>query len=196
MAEIRSTMDMVMDRAAKMCAEANDNDSHEDILHAGMRTGADYLNGKNIDFASLIKDNRDNISLFTQGLLQTFMRQISLPRDDSQPWESGLGGITALADAWPVKIDNQLDSLISEIRNTLSRYQEHKQQIRQQLENNFATQAAQLEQNLAKQTGMRMNISPAQHPKFQEEWQKVETQLNDQYLNAVQQYKDAITDLF
>jgi CRISPR/Cas system CSM-associated protein Csm2 small subunit len=120
------------------------------------------------------------------------MRNINLPRheDDGTPaWEGALSGIMALASR---DTRAELGGITGEIRNILARYQDHKKQLRQQLEENFALQTAQLQQNLAQQTGMQMKISPAQHPEFQKEWQKVMEQMNDQYLNALEQYKDAI----
>jgi ABC-type transporter MlaC component len=50
----------------------------------------------------------------------------------------------------------------------------------------------QMEAALAQQTGVAMKLKPSQHPKFQEEWQKVLTQLNDQYGNALNQYKKQV----
>jgi len=197
MAEIKSTMEMVMARAAKMCAEAKESDLTEGALHAGMKAGADFLNGREIDLAALLKQYQGpELEQCCKGLLQSFMRQLNLPRDDSQPWEGALRGMMELAKLWPTDITTRLSSLAAEIRNILSRYFEHKQQLRKQLEDNFATQAAQLQQTLAQQIGMQMKISPSQHPKFQEEWQKVLAQMDDQYLNALKQYKDAINQLF
>lgn len=188
---------MVMARAAKMCAEVKDSGIDDEAMHVGMKAGADFLNNADVDLAELFKKYQgQELELFSKGLLQSFMRQISLPRDEGQPWEGALRGIIELARLWPTDISSNLNSLAAEIRNILSRYFEHKQQLRKQLEDNFAMQAAQLQQALAQQTGMQMKISPSQHPKFQEEWQKVVAQMDDQYLNALQQYKDAINQLF
>ena len=49
MAEIRSTMDMVMERAARLAAEAKDSSSDDDLLNQGMRLAAAYLNGEEQD---------------------------------------------------------------------------------------------------------------------------------------------------
>jgi len=87
----------------------------------------------------------------------------------------------------------QLDGLLTEIRSILGRYLQHRQQLEKQLEENFTLQIAQLQQTMAQQTGMKMKLTPRQHPKFNEEWQRVQTQLNDQYLNALEQYKAAIS---
>ena len=64
--------------------------------------------------------------------------------------------------------------------------------MKQQLEGQFAQQMQMMEQNLARQTGMKMKLEPSQHPKFQEEWQKLQAELNSQYGKAVEQYKAMI----
>jgi hypothetical protein len=39
---------------------------------------------------------------------------------------------------------------------------------------------------------MKMKLQPSQHPKFAEEWQRIQVELNDQYGRAVEQYKEFI----
>ncbi len=196
MAEIKSTMEMVMARAARMCEEAVDGDDNEEARRAGMKAGGEFVDGGAVDLAALMSTYQGAAEeAFRQGLISSFMRNINLPRheEDSTPaWEGALSGLMALSSQ---ETRAELGGLTGEIRNILARYQDHKKQLRQQLEDNFAMQTAQLQQNLAQQTGMQMKISPAQHPEFQKEWQKVMDQLNDQYLNALEQYKDAVYKL-
>ncbi len=197
MAEIKSTMEMVMARAARMCEEAADGDDNEEARRAGMKAGGEFVAGGAVDLAALLGTYQGAAGeAFRQGLTSSFMRNINLPRheeDGSTPaWEGALSGIMALTTQ---DTKAELGGITGEVRNILARYQDHKKQLHQQLEDNFALQAAQLQQNLAQQTGMQMKISPAQHPEFQKEWQKVMEQLNDQYLNALEQYKDAIYKL-
>lgn len=199
MAQIKSTMEMVMARADRLCAEAV-VDTTVDISQRGMKVGAAFLHGEGADLDQTIHQlPASEISPFCQGLLRTFFRHIALPREEGeQPWEGALNGILAMAKAMQktATVDlNQLSGLVSEIRSILSRYLQHRQQLEKQLEDNFALQTAQLQQSLAQQTGMKMKLTPRQHPKFNEEWQRVQVQLNDQYLNALDQYKNAISAL-
>ena len=79
--------------------------------------------------------------------------------------------------------------MLEEINNILSRYHEHRLQVQTQLEEAFTAQAAQMQQHAG-------SMSPAQHPKFNEELQKHFDQLNEQYTNALTQYKQAISQFF
>lgn len=198
MAQIKSTMEMVMARAERLCAEAA-SDTNTDTIQRGMKVGAAFLLGEGVDLGQTIQQLPSTEMIpFCQGLIRTFFRHIALPREEGQPWEGALTGILALAQAMPKSagVDlSQLSGLISEIRSILGRYLQHRQQLEKQLEENFALQTAHLQQSLAQQTGMKMKLTPRQHPKFNEEWQRVQAQLNDQYLNALEQYKGAISSL-
>ena len=198
MAQIKSTLEMVMARADRLCAEAS-TDTVEDKLQHGMKLGAALLNGEAVDLVAAFRQcSPTELPPFCQGLLRTFFRHIALPREEGQPWEAALRGLLEMAKALPnaaAHID-QLTGLLDEIRSILSRYLQHRQQLEKQLEDNFAMQTAHLQQTMAQQTGMKMKLSPRQHPKFNEEWQRTQTQLNEQYLNALDQYKNAINSFF
>ena len=198
MAQIKSTLEMVLARADRLCAEASDSGS-EELIQRGMKLGASLLNNDAVDltavFNALPPPEKVQVS---QGLLRTFFRHIALPREEGQPWEAALNGILEMAKALPSPGagPEELTGLLAEIRSILSRYLQHRQQLEKQLEENFALQIAQLQQNMAQQTGMKMKLTPRQHPKFNEEWQRMQAQLNEQYLNALEQYKGAISNCF
>ena len=89
MAEIKSTMDMVLERAAKMAAAATPDIEDEDLTRTGMRLAADFLNGKETDLAQLLSKQppKDQVAI-RKGMAQTLLRNIVLPRDE-QLQESG-----------------------------------------------------------------------------------------------------------
>ena len=120
MAEIKSTMEMVLARAEKMCA-AVDNPEDNSLMQKGMKDGATFVNGDPVDFqAEISQMNTSDQKKYSQGLLKTFLRNIALPRDETPSWEGALGGLSALAKAWPdPDLTDQLNNLFAEIRNIL-----------------------------------------------------------------------------
>jgi hypothetical protein len=192
MAEIRSTLDMVMERAAKLCDTADSMSEILDCSQDGMRAGAEYLQNKDIDISKKITAiSADGQPSFIKGMLDIFSRNLVLPRDEEIKGEDSLAGIQKLGEACGK--DENLANLINEIRTIMSRYIDHKKQLRGQLEENFASQMGQMEDNLTQQTGIDMKLEPSQHPQFAKEWQNVTISLNEQYGNALEQYKTAIT---
>ncbi len=191
MAEIRSTLDMVMERAAKFCDTAEDTNDSLDYSQNGMRSGAAYLRGDDVNITKTIADLEANaLPSFIKGLVETFSRNLVLPREEEIKCEGALTGLLEVGTA--CKNEDNLLTLINETRTVMSRYIDHKKQLRQQLEENFATQMGQMEDNLTQQTGIDMKLEPSQHPQFAKEWQNVIVNLNDQYGNALEQYKTAI----
>lgn len=191
MAEIRSTMEMVLERAARLEAEAGDSLVDEEKVQEGMRLAARYLRGEEEDFSAVQKMPAEHGRLVLQGALTALLRNITLPREeeDQAAMDKVVQGLLQLGK------DPQLQAVIAEMKKILGQYLQHKKQLHGQLEEQFAQQMGMLEQSLGQQTGMQVNLEPSQHPKFAEEWQKVMTQLNDQYGNALDQHKAYIEQL-
>lgn len=190
MAEIRSTLDMVLERAARMEADAKDLASNDDKIHEGMKNAAAYLRGEDIDLTGLLTNYSDKDKPFVQkGIVQAFLRNIILPREESAQdgANRAMQGLIKIGQG-----GGDLLSMFSDMKSILDRYIEHKKQLKGQLEEQFSQQMAMMEQNLAQQTGVSMKLEPSQHPKFAEEWLKLQGQLNEQYGEALKQYKQQV----
>lgn len=191
MAEIRSTLEMVLERAARLEAEAGDSLSKDEKSQEGMRLAAQYLRGEEVDFAGLLATPADERALLIQGAVNVLLRNISLPREEDDQAEAG----QAMMGMLQLSHDPQLQAVLEEMKKILSQYLQHKQQLRGQIEEQFAQQMGMMEQSMAQQTGVQMKIEPDQHPKFAEEWQKVMVQLNEKYGSALEQHKAYIQQL-
>ena len=192
MAEIRSTMDMVLERAAKM-SESAQAGSDDEGKREGMRLGAGYLRGEEINLSqTLDKYEGAEKAAMLRGIIQALLRNIVLPREKENQagCEKAMQGLIEVGRG-----NSELIGIISEMKSFLDRYLDHKEQLMKQLEDSFAQQMGQLEQNLAQQTGMQMNLQPSQHPKFAEEWQRLSGELNDQYGQAMEQHKKMIEQI-
>ena len=192
MAEIRSTLEMVLERAAKMSQTAQDGTDDEGIRE-GMRLGAGYLRGQDINLSEALNehDGAEKTTML-KGVIQALLRNIVLPREKENQADSekAMQGLIEVGRA-----DSELIGVLSEMKTFLDRYLDHKEQLRKQLEESFAQQMGQLEQNLAQQTGTQIQLDPSQHPKFAEEWQRLSTELNDQYGQALDQHKNLIKQM-
>ncbi len=190
MAEIKSTMEKVMERAARMGGGPAVDLGAEERMKDGMRLGASYLRGEAADLAERLA-NLDAAARgqVQRGVVQTLLRNIFLPRDNDQIAQANkaMEGLVAVGQA-----DGELLMVCSEMKKILDHYLQHRDQLKQQLEGQFVRQMEMMEKTLAQQTGMAMKLSPAQHPKFQEEWQRLQAELNQQYGRALDQHKQLI----
>ena len=190
MAEIKSTMEKVMERAARMGGGPAVDLGAEERVRDGMRLGAAYLRGEAADLAQRLAALDVQVRRQVQrGVVQTLLRNIFLPRDTDQIGQAtrAMEGLAAVGQA-----DGELLLVCGEMKKILDHYLQHRDQLKQQLEGQFVRQMEMMEKTLAQQTGMAMKLSPAQHPKFQEEWQRLQGELSQQYGRALEQHKQLI----
>ena len=191
MAEIKSTLEKVLERAASMGHATQEEMQAEERVKDGMRMAADYLQGKAVDFSSTL-DAPGATEHVKKGIVQVFLRNIDLPRgDENQRAEKAMQGLLEFA-----KGSGDLVSVFKDVKGILDHYLQHQKEIRQQVEDAFRQQ---MEQAMAQQTGqagLGMQADPALHPKFQEEWSKIKSDLDEQYNKALKQHKEQVAQRF
>lgn len=190
MAEIKSTLEMVMERAARMTAEVAEESGNEDAERRGMRAAAALLNGESTDLLAFLKEQPANEQMAVRsGMVRTLLRNIVLPRDNSIS-ESSLSGLSAIQTLSGNSAE--IASICNELKQILEQYSQHREQVKQQLDEAIR---AQLKQKLLEQgqsVDDDMSINPAMHPQYQEELSRMSGDLNEQYNQAIDQRRDAI----
>lgn len=181
---------MVMERAARIAGEHPGALPSDDLIKEGMRAAASYMRGDEADLAGLVASQPEKQKAeFLKGAAKSLLRSIFLPRDDDQlqSAETAMSGLVQLSGG-----NSELLAVFGDLKKILDQYMQHRVQAKEQLEAAFSQQMAQMEGALAQQTGMNMKLKPSQHPKFNEEWQRVLDELNGQYGRAVDQHKQLV----
>ncbi len=190
MGEIKSTMDLVMERAAKMGKASHDEIEHDKAKKRGMGLVADFLNGSGDDLSAVCASQpEEQQEAVRHGMVEGLLRNIFLPRDQDGQERTELAGrgLIELAGG------GDMVSICLELEKVIGQYTQHRQQLREQLEEQVRSQYEQ--QLMASQAGGQgagAGIDPSTHPKFQEEWIRLEQELNSQYNNALEQYRQQI----
>ena len=191
MAEIKSTLEKVLERAAAMGRASKEEIQADEEVKNGMRLAADYLQGKEVNF-SLVMEAPGGSSRVKKGLVLVFLRNIALPRyDDLGEAERAMQGLLEMARG-----SGDLASVFRDMKGILDHYQQQLKEVRQQVEEAFRQQ---MEQALSKQTGQKglgLKVDPMLHPKFQEEWSRIKSDLDDQYNKVLQQHKELVAKRF
>ncbi len=196
MAEIRSTLDMVMERAARMAARAEDIPADQVIEQRGMRLIADFLSRKQSGLPTEILEQEppaDQMAL-RRGMAKALVRNIVIPRDDLL-MNSSATALTGLLDL-AGEPGGEVEAVCTELTQLLEQYDQHKEQMKQQLEDAIR---AQLVQQLQEKTGDAPDpgtIDPTMHPQYQKEWTQAQTNLNDQYTQAFDERKEILMQRF
>ncbi|MHB8788541.1 MAG: DUF6657 family protein [Desulfobulbaceae bacterium] len=187
MAEIKSTMDLVMERAARIGKASREELQQDDAKKKGILLAVDFLEDRNDNLIDAIAAFASAMQMAVrQGTAEGLLRNIFLPRDEAQRarTDKAVHGIIDLSGS-----AGDVLSICREVQNLLAGYTQHGEELRRQLEEQIRMQYEHL---LAQQKGMqqdKIKIDPTQQPKFKEEWSRIEGELNSQYGKALQQLK-------
>lgn len=194
MAEIRSTLDMVMERAAKIAAETDDRSPTEEAMVTGMQLAAAFLNNEEQDLVKLLNDQPPEQQMAIRGgMAKTLLRNIILPRGDSVS-EQSLASLKSLENLSGNSGD--IASICAELGQILEQYGQHIEQVKQQFDESILGQLKMKLQEQGLPVEDQMALSPSMHPQYQEEWSKVVADLNGQYNEALEQRKSLIGQRF
>ena len=194
MAEIRSTMDMVMERAARMAAEAEETSADDSLTNEGMRLAAAYLSGEGTNLLEQLKSKAPEEQMAVRGgMAQTLLRNIVLPRDE-QISEQSLHSLMGLQELSGNSSD--ITTLCSELKQILEQYGQHREQVKQQFDESILNQLKMQLQQQGMAVDDEMALNPTMHPQYQEEWARTSAELNSQYNDALDQRKDLIGQRF
>jgi len=194
MAEIRSTMDMVMERAARLAAEAEESSGDEALANEGMRMAAAFLNGEGENLLEQLKSKAPEEQMIIRGgMAKTMLRNILLPRDQEISEQSllSLNGLQELSGN-----STDIATICSELKQILEQYGQHREQVKQQFDESILNQLKMQIQQQGLAVDDEMALNPTMHPQYQEEWSKASAELNNQYNDALDQRKELIGQRF
>lgn len=187
MAEIKSTMDLVLERAARIGKASREELDREEARKKGMQLAVDFLEGKLDGLTGEIAGQSSDLQVaMRQGAGESILRNVTLPRDEIQQ-ERALKAVQGLVDLGGG--GGSVQAMGKELENVLAGYLQHREQLQGQLEEQIKTHYEQL---LAQQAGMRpndMKMEQNLQQKIQEEWDRIESELNAQYTKALDQLK-------
>lgn len=187
-------MDMVMERAARMAARSQGQADSEEAERSGMRLAAEYMNLALEDLGQVLAGQPPAEQMAVRkGMARALLRNIVLPRDEAL-MATSLRAMQGLLEM--ERAAGDMVAVCAELKQILEQYNQHKEQIKRQLEDAVR---AQLEQKLGPQgasTVSRMSMDPVMHPMFQKEWVRMKADLNNQYNQALDQRKEMLMQRF
>ena len=193
MTEIRSTMDLVLERAARMGKASADELEQEDIRKQGMKLAAEFLDSKLDNLMNSLSELPGKKQMAVrQGMVEVLLRNIFLPRDEvaKERTDRAAAGIVELGGG-----AGDLNSICAEMQHILGQYNQHREQLKTQLEEQVKVQYEQLlAQQRGGMPGESANPELALQAKVKEEWARLETELSDQYNQALEQHKSTLKE--
>ena len=189
MADIKSAREIAMEKIESLGEVSEAERLRWKYVPIGEQMAAKYLKeGSNL-LAELTQHEEKVRKYIVEGAAGILSRYITLPKNEvaQRNNRKAMDGLKIL------KNDKaHVENVYSKIRYIFKHYAEEGQQQRdrayQSLKNQFE---AKVQQAMQQQAGMpaRMRIDIERQPQFQEEWRRLQSQLDLQYLNHLNEYK-------
>jgi hypothetical protein len=189
---IKSAREIAMEKVEELGEVTEEERLRWKYVPEGEKLAARYLK-QNLNLATeLGKYDEKVASYIIEGVGEILIRNINLPQNDSvrKNNKKAMDGIKELK-----KDKIGVENTFSRIRNIFTHYAEQgEQQRKQAYEQLKAEFSAKVQQAMQQQLGTTagLNIDIESQPQFQEEWRKLLAQLDSQYVNLLNEYKQEL----
>jgi len=190
MGDIKSAAEIAREKLAKIDAPTEAERLKWKYGPEGEKLAARYLKEDTVNLADEIKKFDDRARQFVSATISDILlRNIGLPRTETarKTNKKAMDGLNLL------KNDKKaVENVFSRMRHILDHYvQEGAKQKQQAYESLKADFEAKVQQAIRQKTGTsaRVKIDIEKQPQFQEEWQRLQAQMEAQYVNLMEDYK-------
>ncbi len=195
MGDIKSALQIAMEKVERLGEPTEEERRKWKHVPQGEELAARYLKEACNLVAELSQYQKNVRRYIMEGAGEVLIRNISLPKNDIAKKNNRkvMDGLKTLKSD-KVSVEN----VYSKIRYLFNHYAEQGEQQRKQAYQSLKTEfEAKIRQALQQQLGslMGMRIDVEKQPQFQQEWRKLQTQLDSQYLNLLNEYKRELSDI-
>ena len=195
MGDMKSARELAMEKIEKLGEATDDERLKWKYAPEGERLAARYLKQDCNLVAEMRQYEEPARKYVIRGANDILIRNISLPRDDlaRRNNRQAMDGLKNLKND-KVAVEN----VYSQMRRIFNHYTEPGEQQRKQAYESLKSEfEAKVQQAVQQQLGslMRVRIDVEKQPQFQEEWRKIQTQLDSQYLKLLAEYKQELSDI-
>ncbi len=192
MGDIKSAREIAMEKIEKLGEVTDEERLKWKYVPEGEKLAARYIKiGCNlVDELSQYEENVKRCIITGAGDILT--RNINLPTSDiaKRNNKKAMEGLKVIKSN---KVD--VENVYSKIRRLFNHYMEQGEQQRKQAYESLKIEfEAKLQQAVQQQLGslMRIKVDVEKQPQFQEEWRKIQAQLDSQYLKLLDEYKQEL----
>ena len=193
MGDIKSAHEIAMEKIEKL-GEATDEERLKwKYVPEGEKLAARYLQ-QDCNLAAELSQYEETARRYViEGAGDILVRNINLPGNDlaKRNNKRAMDGLKSLKND-KVAVEN----VYSKLRRVFNHYTEQgEQQGKQAYESLKAEFEAKMQQAVQQQLGtaMKVRIDVEKQPQFQEEWRKLQAQLDSQYIKLLDEYKQELS---
>jgi len=195
MSDIKSAAEIAMEKVAKLGEATLEERLKWKYLPQGEQLAARYLK-EDCNLVAELSQHPENVRRYiSEGAANILIRNISLPKSDIAK-KSNKKIMDGLKELKSDKVSTE--NAYSRLRYLFNHYTEQgEQQRKQAYESLKADFEAKLQQAVQQQLGSSLSskINVEKQPQFQQEWRKLQAQLDSQYLNLLDEYKRELSGI-
>jgi anion-transporting ArsA/GET3 family ATPase len=195
MGEIKSALEIAMEKVNQMEEPTEEEKLQWKYTPEGEKLAGRYLKEKVNLLSELNNYNEEVRKYIINGATGILARNISLPMNDhiKQNNKKAMDGLKIIK-----KDKVAVENLFSKIRYIFNHYEEQgEQQKKQAYESLKADLGEKIQQALQQQMSPMMgaNIDVEKQPQFQQEWRKIQQQIDGQYISHLNEYIRELIDI-
>ncbi len=195
MTDIKSAWEIAEEKLAKLGEATEEERLGWKFVPKGAAVGARYLKDDCNLVAELEEYTETERAYVIKGATEVLAKNIGLPASDAarRATKKAMDGIKLM------KTDKAaVESIYSRIRQVFGHYTEQGEQQRRQAHESLKQQMeARMQQAMQQQLGTaaQMRIDVERQPQFQEEWRRMQLQLDAPYLQHLSEYRQELIEI-
>jgi len=189
MADIKSALEIAMEKVEKLDKATDEERLKWKYVPEGEKLAARYLKQNLNLVAELSHYEKKVLRYIKEGACEILIRNINLPKSElvKRTNKKVMEGLKTL------KSDKVgAENIYSKLRSIFKHYAEQGEQQRKQAYGGLKAEfEAKVKQAMQQQLGsfIGVNIDVERQPQFQEEWRRLQIQLDSQYITLLNEYK-------
>ncbi len=195
MSDIKSAHEIAMEKIEKLGEATEEERLKWKYVPEGEKLAARYIQ-QDFNLATELSQYDKNVrGYILKGAEDILIRNITLPKNDlaKKNTKRAMDGLKNLKSN---KVGRE--NVYSKIRQIFNHYTEQGERQRKQAYESLKAQIEAKMQQLVQQqlgTSMKVKIDVERQPQFQEEWRKIQAQLDSQYLKLLDEYKQELLSI-
>jgi len=193
MGDIKSALEIAMEKVEKLEKATDEERLRWQYVPEGEKLGVRYLKEGGNLVVELGKYEEKAGGYIVEGAMDILVRNINLPKDDLAK-RNNRRAMEGLKNLKSDKV--AVENVYSQLRHLFKHYMEQGEQQRKQAYETLKTEfEARVRQAVQQQLGLLVGarIDVEKQPQFQEEWRKIQTQIDSQYYKLLDEYKQELS---
>jgi len=195
MGDIKSALEIAMEKAEKLGKATDEERLKWKYVPEGERLAAKYIK-QDCNLVAELSKYEENVTRYVrEGAVDILVRNINLSRNDLEKRNNK----KAMEGLKTLKSDKVgVENIYTKLRRIFEYYMETGEQQRKQayeaLKADFEAKMQQaVQQQLGPLPGIKIDVE--REPQFQEEWRRIQAQLDSQYTKLLDEYKQELRSI-